>query len=403
VDRIAVGAAALLLAAGLPRLVWGSPSQRALATALSSCAAALLLELDPVEDLFAPVGLTGFATLLQCLYVTLAAAAAFAMARQVSPTPLRPRLSPAAIGLPVGALQCLLYAVSGVHGAPPTHTVFPDHVGDPAVLGLWLVTAGGPVVAAAVLLPVLRAFGPGLEQRRGRAAVACTFAGLVLVGFGGVAMGVQLVLAAVDLPGVERMGAAAAPLAPTGLAVIAVGVLATRTVTALLPAAGWLRAHVALRRLDGLARELGAAAPEWGMSSAEHRWALRKPVGQLYRRVITIRDASWTLFGLVEEGVAVECAVDFARSRRGDDGEQAVAALAEACWLHYAISARARGVRPAGDGSAHFPERVPEPPGSLSEEVDFLLAVARAWRDPLVGEFLAGCLPDDRRGQLRTA
>jgi len=105
---------------------------------------------------------------------------------------------------------------------------------------------------------------------------------------------------------------------------------------------------------------------------------------------------------VVEGGVAVDCAVDFARSRRGPGDERAVAALAEACWLHYAIEARARGAHPSGPGGAQFPERVPEPPGSLSEEADFLVAVARAWGDPLVGEFLDECFPEDCH-QLRTA
>jgi hypothetical protein len=398
-----VGAAALLLIAGLPRLVWGSPSQRALATALCSCAVVLLLELDEVEDLLAPTGLTGLATLAQCLYVTLAAAAAFGMARQVSPTPLRPRVSAAVIGVPIGVLQCLLYAVSGVHDSPPTHTVFPDHVDDPAALGLWVVTAAGPVAAATVLLPVLRAFGPGLDRLRGRVAVACTFAGLVLVAFAGATMAAQLVLAAAGWPGVERLGAAGAPLAPTGLAVIASGVLAGRALALAQAAAGWCRAHLALRRLGGLARELETAVPEWGVTTLGHRWAVRKPAGQLYRRVIAIRDASWTLYGVVEGGVAVDCAVDFARSRRGSADEHAGAALAEACWLRYAIAARARGARPQGHSAAHFPERVPEPPGSLSEEADFLVAVARAWRDPLIEEFLDECFPDDCHRHLRTA
>jgi hypothetical protein len=400
VDWPTLGAAALLLAAGLPRLVRGSPAQRALATALSSCAAVLLLEVDAVEDLLAGPGLTGAAALAQCLCVTLAAAAAFAMARHVSPVPRRPRLSAAVVGLPLAGLQCLLYALSEVPAADPTHTVFPDHVADPAVLGLWLVTAAGPVLAAAVLLPVLRAFGPGLERRRGRVAVAGTVAGLVLVGFGGAAMAVQLVLAAAGRPGVERVGAAAAPLAPTGLAVVAAGVLASRAVTAAEPVLGWLRAHAALRRLDGLARDLGAAVPEWGTSTVGHGWALRKPAGQLYRRVITIRDASWTLYGLVEGGPVVERAAAFARAHRGPHGEQAVAALAEACWLRCAIRARARGARPV-PGAAQFPARVPEPPGSLAEEAGFLVAVAEAWRDPLVDEFAAGCSRDDSRDDCR--
>ncbi|WP_214407318.1 DUF6545 domain-containing protein [Pseudonocardia lacus] len=398
-----LAAAALLLVAGLPRLVWGSPSQRALATALCSCAVVLLLELDEVEDLLVPSGLTGPATLAQCLYVTLAAAAAFGMARQVSPTPLRPRVSAAAIGVPIAVVQCLLYAASGVHGAPPTHTVFPDHADDPAALGLWVVTAAGPVAAAAVLLPVLRAFGPGLDRLRGRVAVACTFAGLVLVAFAGATMAAQLVVAALGLPGAQRLGVAGTPLAPVGLAVIATGVLAGRALAIVQAVDGWFRAHLALRRLDGLARELGAAVPEWGVTTVEHRWAVREPAGQLYRRVIAIRDASWTLYGMVEGGVAVDCAVDFARSRRGVVGEQEVAALAEACWLRYAIEARARGRRPPGPGAAHFPERVPEPPGSLAEEADFLVAVARVWRDPLIEEFLDECFPDDCHRQLRTA
>jgi hypothetical protein len=335
--------------------------------------------------------------------VTLAAAAAFGMAQQVSPTPLRPGLSAAVVGVPIAVLQCALYAASGVHGAAPTHALFPDHADDPAALGLWVVTAAGPVAAAAVLLPVLRAFGPGLDRLRGRVAVACTFAGLVLVAFAGATAAAQLVLAAAGWPGVERLGAAGAPLAPTGLAVIASGVLAGRALALAQAARGWCRAHLALRRLDGLARELGEAVPEWGATTVEHRWAVRKPAGQLYRRVIAIRDASWTLYGVVEGGVAVDCAVDFARSRRGPVDEQSVAALAEACWLRYAIEARARGARASGHGGAQFPERVPEPPGSLSEEADFLVAVARAWRDPLVGEFLHECFPDDCHHQLRTA
>jgi hypothetical protein len=402
VSWVGAVAVALLLLAGLPRLVWGSRSQRALATALCGAALATALEFDEVEQLLAGRGLAAFGTLLQCLFVTLAAGAAFGMAKQVSPTPLRPRISPAAAGLPVAAVQGLLFGLSGVAGAPPTGSLFIDHVGRPAVVALWLVTAAGPVAAGAVLLPVLCRYAPGLPQRRARFAVDCTVAGSVAVGLAGLAMGLQLVAVGIGRADLAAVAAAAAPLAPVGLAVVACGVLAVRVVTTFTPLLRWLSSHRALRKLDGLAAELVAAAPEWDVSTVEDRWAVRNPGDQLYRRVIAIRDASWTLFGLVDNEVITR-ALDFARSRAGFAGEAAVAALAEACWLRYAVEARARGAQPFDATAAHFPERIPEPPGSLHEEAAFLVGLARMWRHPLVDEFLRDCFRDDRCAHLHSA
>jgi hypothetical protein len=398
---VAIG---LLLVAGLPRLVWGSPSQRALATGLCSSAVVLALEVDAVQGPLAGLGAAAYAPLLQCLGVTLAAAAALAMVRQVSPMPLHPTVSPAVVGVPLALLQCLLYAASGVADEPATGRLFLDHTDRPAVVLLWLVTAAGPVAAGAFLLPLLRVHGPALALRRSRFAVACTFAGLVVVGFAGLAMGAQLLLRAAQWPGLGRMVAAATPLAPAGLALVAVGVLVVRAATALDPVVHWGRAHLALRRLDALARELVSAAPEWAVSSVENRWAVRNPGGQLYHRVIAIRDASWTLLGSLDGDVPLDRAAEFATARVG--GGPGSAALAEACWLRYAVEVRARGERPAGPQPAQFPERLAEPPGSVDDEAGFLVAVARMWSTPMVEEFVDGLTADhsaDRHSPLRTA
>ncbi|HZG92268.1 MAG TPA: DUF6545 domain-containing protein, partial [Pseudonocardia sp.] len=151
-----------------------------------------------------------------------------------------------------------------------------------------------------------------------------------------------------------------------------------------------------------LAHRLAEAAPEWGISSVADRRTLRDPGGRLYRRVIAMRDASWTLVGLAEDGAVIERAQDFARSRAGPAGDEAVAVLAEACWLRYAVEAAARGARPVDADAARFPERVPEPAGSLREEAAFLVAVARLWYDPRVEEFLADP-PGRRYPHLRSA
>jgi hypothetical protein len=380
---VAIG---LLLAAGLPRLVSGSPSQRALATALCSSATVLAVELDVVQRPLAGLGLVPFSALVQCLGVTAAAAAGYALARQVAPEPLRPVLSPAAAGLPVALLQCVLFAVAGVADRPSTGRLFLDHVDRPAVVLLWVVTAAAAAAAGAVLLPLLRHYGPGLPLLRSRFAVACTFAGAVVVGFAGAAAGAQLVLRAAGWPGVARVVAEASPLAPLGLAVVAVGVLTARAATALDPVLRWCRDHRALRGLAGLAAELSAATPEWAVSSVEDRWSVRNPAGQLYRRVIAIRDASWTLLGALDGDAPLERAAEFARSRAGAGPE--AAALAEACWLREALRERAGAARTADPRPAQFPEPSPEPPGSLDDEAALLVAVARAWSSPLIAEFL---------------
>jgi hypothetical protein len=397
-----VAAVALLLLAGLPRLAWGSPSQRALATGLCSAAVGLTLELDGVEALLAGAGWGRLGTLLQCLSVTLGAAAALGMARQVSPTPLRPQISPAVAGLPVAALQCGLFWLADVPDGPATGRFFADHGQQPAVLALWLVTVAAAVAAGAVLLPVLSRYAPGLELRRARFAVECTVAGLAVVGIGGLAMGVELGARLLGRPEVSAVAVMGNALTPIGLAVVALGVLIGRLLTAVFPLVRWLSAHLALRRLNRLAGELVAAAPEWGVSTVEDHWAVRNPAGQLYRRVIAIRDAGWTLLGLVDNAV-ISRANEFARARAGFAGEDAVAALAEACWLRYAVRARQGGATPPHADPAHFPERIPEPAGSLHEEAAFLVAVARMWRHPLVEEFLRGCSHEDDCAQLRSA
>jgi hypothetical protein len=391
---VAIG---LLLAAGLPRLVWGSPAQRALATAMCSAAVVLVLELDVVRRPLLERGLVPLGALLQCLAITLGAAAAYAMARQVAPEPGRRALSPAAVGVPVALLQCLLFAASGVGAGPSAGALFSDHLDRPAVVVLWLVTAAAAAAAGAVLLPLLRRYGPGLALRRSRFAAGATFVGAVLVGVAGLAMGARLALLVTGQPDAAALVAVAVPLAPLGLAVVAVGVLGVRAATALDPVLRWGRAHLALHRLGGLAGELAAAAPEWGVSSVDDRWSARNPADQLYRRVIAVRDASWTLLGSLDDDAPLERAAEFAAARTG--GGRPAAALAEACWLRAAVRERARAGRPSGPRATQFPQRTPEPPGSVDDEAAFLVAVARAWRSPLTAEFLAGS-GDDRHSAL---
>lgn len=73
---------------------------------------------------------------------------------------------------------------------------------------------------------------------------------------------------------------------------------------------------------------------------------------------------------------------------------QPALALAEACWLSWAVRIRQAGL--TGTGPAHgqdvviLDRRPHEPLGSLREEVAFLTAVDRAWRSSAVRDFLAG-------------
>jgi len=124
------------------------------------------------------------------------------------------------------------------------------------------------------------------------------------------------------------------------------------------------------------------------------RWQLRHSITRLYHVIIGIRDASWSMLGRVDDDI-VAAAIEFAGQHHGKQDEVALASLAEACWLSYAVRVWEPPVndtplspRPETVADPQFLRRSDhEPLGSIEEELAFLGPLADAWRDPLLIEF----------------
>lgn len=232
-----------------------------------------------------------------------------------------------------------------------------------------------------------------------RVAIGLTAGGLIALGAAAVGKAAQVLMESAAAIGPERLTGAIDVLSSAGLTLIAAGFIAPRLATAVDRPRRWLSAQIAVRRLSALADELAEAAPEWALRGDRTPTSLRDPSIRLYRQVILIRDASWTLLGSVDDALIAE-AVTFARRWAGSDNEQAVAALAEACWLSHAVRVRrsGHGTPPHGDQDLVILDRASdEAIGSLDDEADFLVAVAGAWRNTgLIDRFLSAA--QQRRG-----
>jgi hypothetical protein len=393
--------AAGLLLAGLLRIRSRPGLRRAVAGALSSAAFAAALTADPLTG-WMDASWAAARELLWLLLITAAATAAFAVARRLAiPASLLP-WPPPALGIGVAVLQVVLFYGAATH-AHTASSVLDVRTVETAVL--WLVTLGWPALSCALLVRPIRAYGPGLHDGPVRFAVAFASCGLLALGMAAAGQLARLVMHAappisvpvpVDLPRIIEVTAS------VGLSLIAAAFLIPRLAAALDPARRWASAWLAVRRLAPLTQALEAGAPEWDTPRSRSDASLRHPSLRLYREVIAIRDTSWTLLASVDDAIIAE-AVAFARRCVLSTDEQAIAALAEACWLGHALRVRRSGSRhPVPAHDLVILDRPPdEDDGSLRDEVTFLLAVARAWRDGRqVRRFLAAL---DERHPIRGA
>ena len=364
----------VLLLAGLPRLVARSGARRATGRALVAAAAAVALDVDPLRDL-ATAG--GLAHLVQLVLVTVAASNALSVARWVSLDDATPRGRPVAGGLLVVLLQLVLYGAADAAGAAavdPALGYLVGNAGRVEVALLWSVTVMWPLVAGVALLQVSRTYAPAATGPDRVAAVG-SVGGLLLLGAGA---GIHVIAAVAGAPALADL---VGSLYAAGVASVGAALLVPSVVAIGAPLSGWIGITVALHRLDPLARALVSAAPEWASLPDPPRiWRpSRDPAVRLYRTIIMIRDTTWDLLRLVDDE-EVAAAVVYGRRCRPDD-ELAATALAEACWLSYAIHLSVAGGAPVAEQEVVFLPRDPdEPVGSVAEEVDFLTAVARAWR-----------------------
>lgn len=372
----------VLLVAGLPRLVARSGARRAAGRALVAAAAAVALDVDGLRDVTTmgdptTTGDLALADLVQLVLVTVAASNALSVARWVSLDDTRPRGRPVAGGLLVVLLQLVLFGAAGPAGAAAADPALGYLVGTAGrieVALLWSVTLAWPLVAGVALLQVSRTYAPAATGPD-RVAVVGSVGGLLLLGTGA---GVHVTAAVTGSP---ALAGPVGGLYAAGVAIVGGAMLVPSVVVIGAPLAGWIGITIALHRLDPLARALVSAAPEWApLPDPPRIWRpSRDPTIRLYRTIIMIRDTTWDLLRLVDDD-EVGAAVVYGRHCRPDD-DLAATALAEACWLSYAICLSRAGGAPVADQEVVFlPRDADEPVGSVAEEVDFLTAVARAWR-----------------------
>lgn len=383
---IDLGSAVLLLLAGLPRLTSRSPGRRAVAVALCASAVVVALSAADIRALLWSPGLASSAVLAQCLGATIAAAALFAAVRRISIAGSGVlQWSPVAIGLPIVLLQGVLFYTAG--GADLDGSSFFARA-SPEAMALWFVTVSGPVAVGVVFLLLVYQYAPGIARRWIRVAVHGVGGCVLVLDVVAVVVTAGFVVAwsgpdesvADTINGAVSVGGSVATAA---LSVVAVILLVLRAATNLNPLSAWLYAHWSLYRLDRLARVLVATVPEWSRERGLlDRHSVRHPARQLYPRVIAIRDMSWTLLGRVDTPLIVE-ACRYATAVYPTHHEDAVTALAEACWLRVAV------VRPHAEieSDVEYIEHGSGDQVSLRDDVTFLVAVERAWRGPHARRF----------------
>lgn len=391
-----VATSGLLVVAALSRGL-RSPTRRTVAVALLGAAIAVLLAesasqvarwsvVFPVER----AHLTDVMTLAQLVAVTVSGSATFALARRVSHSPALVPLPPAPLGMAVALAQSVLWAAAS-HRTPPDQPIL--HAVSAETVAIMVVTIAWPALAASALIPPLRAFTPAVVPPSVRFGLRSILIGICVLGLATVITGSSSVITAGSLP----LSTAASVLSSVGLTAIAVGVLAAPTARLARPQWIWLRCEWATRQLAPLTAALSSATPEWTHPVLDRSTALTRPEIRLYQQIILIRDASWTLLGGVDGGV-VSHGVAFAQAHVPRRRERDVAALAEACWLRHALHHRATRMpvqHDELDQGIEILQRDPgEPAGTILEEVEFLVAVARFWRqDKLLDQFLAQLHP----------
>ncbi len=377
--------ALLVAAAGAARLRDAVVERRLLGGVLLAAALAALVDLAParLNPGPAPAGL-GVA-IVHSLLVTAAASSGFAFLRRVTQDPALVRCRPAAVGAGAALLQVVALVVADR----------PEGVTDVAVPTL--VTAAWPAVTTVLAVSVLRTLG-GFAPRALRGGIALALVGCAAIGAGAAlgSAGTAAALADGGAPGV--LAAASGVVGAGGLLLLGAGVVVPGLSERAAVVGRWITAVRVLRRARPLVRSLADVAGEWAPPWGTCDSPLRHPVEQAYDVLIFVRTASFTLHPLVD-GVERQAARQHAR--RCAERDEAVDALTEACWLALAITRRRAGhpARVEQDSIFLRSDAVP-PTASVSTELAFLDALARAWaRTGVLSAYIDAMTPEPRRSR----
>lgn len=373
-----------LVLVGVRRWGGNAISRRCIGVAAAAAGAALIVGLPPLPQWLGSWEVPHLGMLVQALLICTAGTALFAAAQRVAMSATLLSVPPVGVGLSISAIQVTLFFAATGNGRTDDPQI--------EVAMLWVVTVGWPAVAAAVLLSSLRLWGSTLRGPT-RTTAELLRVGLLVLAMGGLLHGLRFLPVA---PAPRHHAVAVATqlsdaITVVGLLTIALGLAVPDLSKLAAPAWRWGRAALVLHRLRQLATELGEATPEWDSGGPTPSWAwsdARHLEPAVYRAVIRIRDATWTLLGAVED-VEIRHAITVALRARPGGRQIAVAALAEACWLRRAVHRRTHGSAPPTRPYAlRVLERAPdEAIGSLDDEVAFLSAVARAWRSRTARSF----------------
>ncbi|GAA4554876.1 hypothetical protein GCM10023175_53970 [Pseudonocardia xishanensis] len=348
---------------------------------LASIVLAGLCSLPAMADLIgrSTHGLPYAATLLPFLFAGLAGTLLFALARRAAPMSWIVGVPPTAAGLLIALCQIV------IGEAPSVEEPRPETLAQTEVAALVVVTTVAVGLSAAMLAANTMPFLGYIRRRTDRLAAILIAFGLLTAGFGGL-LQAALLLGGGLTDSTQRANLTAVSLIiVSGPVIAAAGVAARAAVDVSRPLRRLARSYVSYRRLRPLAAFLGEAAPQWRQGVEQNRWQDARRLrpaqlqARLYQRVIMLRDASWTLLGVIDDHV-VDHAVDFATRCHSRPGRKhQVEATAEACWLACAFE---RAARPgaATEQLVIVEDARDTTLGDLAEEAKFLESVARALR-----------------------
>jgi hypothetical protein len=365
---VAVVAATSVLVGGIQLVQPGSHrrlSRVLVAGSMAALAHIGLRVLRPASPSVAELSLVAAHLLL----VTVAATFAFGLLRWITNAPFLLQWNPIALGSVVAILQ-LATLFAAYPTAWPSWTVL-------VISALWPAATVG--LAAATVM-ALGEFARHAQQWGMIAAIA-----------GCVAMGAGAVLGSIASDGSSTRWSGvgdgmSAVVGGTGFVMFAVGLKAPLMVRLVADGRRLFTAVRVLRRVQPLLQGLSQVAGQWIPELGESRLT-RRPAEQACAVLVFVRDASSALQPLVDPAER-DAAVQYARRYNGRN-ELAVAALAEACWLALAVHRFHAGHSALVEQKSTYldPWDLPrDDTASVSAELAFLAAVARAWTRTAVVE-----------------
>jgi hypothetical protein len=385
-NAITAAVALLVAAAGAARLRDAVVERRLLGGVLLAAALAALVGLAPARLGPGPASAGLGVAIVHALLVTAAASSGFAFLRRVTQHPALVRCRPAAVGAGAALLQVVALVVAADR---------PEGIADVAVPTL--VTAAWPAVTTGLAASVLRTLG-GFAPRALRGGIALALVGCAAIGAGTAlgSAGTAAALADGGAPG--ALAAASGVLGAGGLLLLGTGVVVPGLSERAAVVGRWITAVRVLRRARPLVRSLADVAGEWAPPWGTCDSPLRHPVEQAYDVLIFVRTASFTLHPLVDD---VERQAARQHARRRAEGDEAVDALTEACWLALAITRRRAGHPARVEQDSIFLQSDAVPPtASVSTELAFLDALARAWaRTGVLSAYVDAMTPEPRRAR----